>query len=431
MLKPIINLMGNTCLVVVIDGEAYFSERGNLKDLYKVATTFSIPPSAKKKSFLINATIIRLISEESRVYLRINSLEDLPTNIGQTTTFGKYDSISFDDIPPEVMTWLVHRSSPKYSVPFKINSKLTSHSSYPAFNNTNSDRIQEEIVDVQPKKAYNKSVKVPFEELRFVNGAILFDYNSDPLLGKREVRVSNNFVISEFDSIKGYFGKALGKKKVEVFLEFFNTPDMGTTITAKSEDLDQITPLLIDRVRENVLDARIKQTSDPTQQTELLSFDDLLETFEEGEISTKTLFKDEDELFDTILKIKEPKHKEYLEFLWKEHELILTKLRYLFKPFSFVFLLKGRLGFYVVWETLDTSEATYLWNIGDNLSLIDSGMEEIESVIGIINKRGKTEYLRDAPSSFSRIRHNYLDEKSGFQNWKDDLTNVLEGIKRH
>jgi len=46
------------------------------------------------------------------------------------------------------------------------------------------------------------------------------------------------------------------------------------------------------------------------------------------------------------------------------------KLKFVLQPISFVFLLSGEQQFHLVLETLDMEEATYLWHIDKDLSLL-------------------------------------------------------------
>ena len=51
------------------------------------------------------------------------------------------------------------------------------------------------------------------------------------------------------------------------------------------------------------------------------------------------------------------------------------KIRFVLQPFSFVFLLAGKDHHYIVLETLDTEEATYIWKTGKiKISVINAVM---------------------------------------------------------
>ena len=71
------------------------------------------------------------------------------------------------------------------------------------------------------------------------------------------------------------------------------------------------------------------------------------------------LFKAGEELLNEILKLKDARHYQQLRYLDK-HDRSVLKVRFVLLPFSFVFLLSGQEQYHIVWETLDTEEATYI-----------------------------------------------------------------------
>jgi hypothetical protein len=108
-----------------------------------------------------------------------------------------------------------------------------------------------------------------------------------------------------------------------------------------------------------------------------------------------------------------------LVYLSQKHESSVLKLRFVLSPFSFVFLLCGEKQYHIVWETLDTEEATYMWHIEKNLKLLKRKLQEIDTEIGIIRKDGRQHYLEKPIADFNRIVHDYTDSRKGFIIWKD------------
>src|SRR5947199_5019631 len=85
---------------------------------------------------------------------------------------------------------------------------------------------------------------------------------------------------------------------------------------------------------------------------------DFISTLPEG----KNLFSSEAALFDDILNIKNSKHYLQLKYLSSKHEASVLKLRFVLQPFSFLFLLAAEKKYHIIWETLDSEEATYIWH---------------------------------------------------------------------
>lgn len=94
-------------------------------------------------------------------------------------------------------------------------------------------------------------------------------------------------------------------------------------------------------------------------------------------------------------------------------------------PFSFVFLLEGHEQFYIILETLDTEEATYMWHFEKSIPALPSRLKEIDRQMDIIRNQGRQVFLASPPNNFSRILHDYSDEQKGFVIWKDMLEERL------
>ena len=52
-------------------------------------------------------------------------------------------------------------------------------------------------------------------------------------------------------------------------------------------------------------------------------------------------------------------------------------------------------------------------------------LKEIDNHLAIIRNNGRQVFLDSAPPYFSRILHDYTDEKKGFIKWKDILEERL------
>jgi hypothetical protein len=97
------------------------------------------------------------------------------------------------------------------------------------------------------------------------------------------------------------------------------------------------------------------------------------------------------------------------------------KIRFVLNPFSFVFLLAGEKQFHIMLETLDTEEATYLWHIEKNKQSLIKKVKDIDQQLSLIRNKGRQAFLETNPDNFSKILHDYSDEKKGFILWRDLL----------
>ena len=76
-------------------------------------------------------------------------------------------------------------------------------------------------------------------------------------------------------------------------------------------------------------------------------------------------------------------------------------------------------------ETLDTEEASYIWHIDKDIIAVQNKLKEIDLSINIIRNEGRQAFLESQPQDFTRILHDYSDERKGFVIWKDLLEETL------
>ena len=144
-----------------------------------------------------------------------------------------------------------------------------------------------------------------------------------------------------------------------------------------------------------------------------------------GENSSGQLFDSEEELLENILKNKTFRHYRQIRYLANKHASSILKIRFVLSPFSFVFLLPGTEQFHIVMETLDTEEASYIWHIDKDMTSLQNKLKEIDLSVSIIRNDGRQVFLESQPQNFTRILHDYTDERKGFVIWKDLLEETL------
>ncbi len=105
------------------------------------------------------------------------------------------------------------------------------------------------------------------------------------------------------------------------------------------------------------------------------------------------------------------------------HDSNTLKLRFVLNQFSFVFLLTGIEQYHIVLETLDTEEATYIWHINKNV--LSQKLQAIDLDLNNIRNNGRQVFLQNQPENFSRLIHDYSDERKGFIIWKNLLEERL------
>jgi superfamily II DNA or RNA helicase len=277
------------------------------------------------------------------------------------------------------------------------------------------DDPEEEVIQVRKEiLLIDKNIVVPIESLDFRYGCIAFKYEAPGLKAYLEFEIENEAIRPEFEVLKPYFSKILQSKNVSVTIhaEFENNAIISQLAT--SADIEKINREIIEGVRfryfsksflggsinkgpkENILDVKQLQSGDQ-------------------------LYNSGEELLNDLLNRNHYKHSRYVRYLADRHAAKLLKIRFVLNPFSFIFLLVGDEQFHIIMETLDTEEATYLWHFDRAIHSLPMILKEIDSHLVIIRNNGRQVFLDSAPEYFSRIIHDYTDEKKGFIKWKDAL----------
>lgn len=275
-------------------------------------------------------------------------------------------------------------------------------------------------------KIVKEVVSIPLENIYFKSGYVSFLKRIGNLENPVEFRVHNQHIREEFDAIKNYFGNILKTKKFkfDITANIINREVENTQVI--SADIDRIDDKLIESVKlEIVKSITTKKFEDDTEKT-LLTIEDLFDVLTENKVQANIFFEDEKLFFEDILNVSNTKHYKHLRFLSEKHTFQIMKLRFILKPFSFIFLLQGENKFYLVWETLNTTEATYIWQRKRDFNTLKTDLKKIEDIIKGIKMYGKANYLSQAEENFFRIYHDYSSLDTGFLNWKKEMEEAMQ-----
>jgi superfamily II DNA or RNA helicase len=277
-----------------------------------------------------------------------------------------------------------------------------------------------EITTTEKTFKLEQRIKIPIEQIEFRYGSIAFKYVLENMNTILEFEIENNEVRPEFDVLKPYFTKILKTNSVEVEISAeFNDRTLISQL-AVSKELEKINREIIDSVR-------FRFVSKNYFGKVLLKDKNIIDLSELQTVngSDCSLYESETELLEDILKKKQVKHYRQLRFLSEKHEGAILKIRFVLSPFSFVFLLSGEDQFHIILETMDTEEATYIWHIEKSISQLKYRLREIDNDLNIVRNKGRQAFLDTQPQNFSRVLHDYSDEKKGFIIWKDLLEERL------
>ena len=294
-----------------------------------------------------------------------------------------------------------------------------------------SEEMQQEILlDIQAPEqkrilVLDETFSVPINELRFRFGGVAFDHSFRNYHNVIELTIENYELREEFDAVKNYFSNALKTKNIHVVAHVEIEKGAITCMNVRSAEIDRIDKKMIDNVRfEFVRDSTKKKLKAEIDKT-LFTMDEYFESLTESRLQSNAFYENENELFEDLISITQTKHYKHLRFLSSQHAFNIMKLRFVLKPFSFLFLLEGERHYHIVWETIDTKEATYMWHTDKDLNMLKMTLRKIEDIINVIKVQGKIAYLNANEDSFQRIRHDYSELIDGFVKWKGELENYL------
>jgi superfamily II DNA or RNA helicase len=274
-----------------------------------------------------------------------------------------------------------------------------------------------ELPETRDVITIEKEIKIPIESLVFKYGSIAFPYETPETEATLEFEIENDEIRPEFDVLKPYMEKALKSKNVIVSIhaEFENSKLVSQS--ADSEDIRRLNRELIEGMRFRFVSKYILNGQVSERKDNLLDITQVQ--------SGHQIYETGEELLDDLLKNNQFRHYKQLRYLAEKHADNLLKIRFVLRPFSFVFLIAGSEQYHIILETLDTEEATYLWHFHKSSSLLPSKLKEIDGHLLIIRNKGRQAFLNSKPDNFSRILHDYSNTQKGFVLWKDMLEERL------
>jgi len=278
------------------------------------------------------------------------------------------------------------------------------------------DEPKDEITISNHVLTIEKKIKVLFEELEFHYGSVAFKHPVVEMNTELLFQIENIEIRPEFEVLKPYFIKTLKSKSitVELFAEFEN--GKLASQLALSSDIDRINKEVVEGVKFQFLNKGLLKQFTPKKQN-ILTSDEL-----QGQ---EKIYSNAEELLNEILKNKQYKHSQHIQYLAERHESQVMKLRFVLNPFSFVFLLAGERNYYVVLETLDTEEATYIWHTQKNKASLIEEVKQIDDQLSIIREKGRQTFLENSPENFAKIIHDYSDNKKGFIIWISAIEELI------
>ncbi len=280
-------------------------------------------------------------------------------------------------------------------------------------------------IEATIKREIKETFTVPFKQLRFRLGGVSFDKKFDGLKHTIELTVSNYEIRDEFDAVKNYFANVLKTKHIKVSAKIELIDGELVKAEALSPEIDKIDQKLIESVRFEFIKQNNKRKINAEIDKSLFTMDEYFDTFSDNKFKSNTFYQNDKELFEDMMAISNTKHYKHLRYLSSKHAYGVMKLRFVLKPFSFIFLIEGERNYHIIWETLNTEEATYIWHTPKDLKQLKMALRKIEDIINVIKIQGKIAYISSSEDNYKRIYHDYSDLVDGFVKWKGELEQIL------
>lgn len=276
----------------------------------------------------------------------------------------------------------------------------------------------------------NVSFSVPLEHFRFLDGAAettrSVNLPSVPHRIRIDVRIENRFFSPKLNCIRPYLAKAFGGRPVEIQATVRVCGKDASVLKAEAPELKRISSELLSQVRFNYVKDELKRRHGKRMTTAERFF---------GKLAGAGFAESDTDFLDDIIRAKKVKHSEHIEYLARLHDASQIRLRLIRDPFSFLFYIPGEKGSYFVWETIDGTDATYIWELRPMAYYLDGrrnelkrALDQVEQTLDRIHAAGRNEYLQEEHPDFLRIFHDYT-QANGLELWRGKIDLIFTGAE--
>lgn len=270
---------------------------------------------------------------------------------------------------------------------------------------------------------------VPFEDLEFGLGEVRGQTVIDPFLEAVTFAVANDYLIPEFEHIKGYFVKLLKRKSAEVQASLTIDGETLELSHARSSQIAAINQEMLQLARRRRLREILKPTYEPDIDKALFTPDDFFGNVSSEDMGSKLTADGADAILQELFAIRKVRNRKQLAWLAGHLHDEREPIRYTLQPqFGFLFFCQGEELNHFIWELLN-SHATYIWSFDQQDNTPTNHYRMVEREVAKIVQYGRMLYRRTDLDSFlfSTIRHPGANSKlvDGFPRWRNKLLEIL------
>jgi len=412
-------MTGEYLLLYFKEGKCFITAEKTL-ELDKIDVFENYDTSLIKSDIVWKVQIARLDKNNGKLYCHFISIVDasaiFPSYSDATLEIlPAIESISFPNIETHwlLKTFKILKPNFNYKEPLP-----------PAYKDFNSYVAPMHQPVRKPVKSTKQEVFiVSMKDVQFNNGFVTVRKKFKWSKQEIDLNIKNDYLKEEHDAIKNYFGNVLEAKKINVTGAFDLEDDEIVNYDVQSLEIGRINNTLIEEVKINFTKSIKNNPSESSKN--LFTMNEYVAEFGEDKFDPKIFYPDDKSFIDALIKVSDSKHYNHLGYLSSLHIHSVMHLRIIHRPLSFIFLLEGTHSYNLVWETLDTEEATYIWQFPKDRNLLKEEITKLDEALTKIKSFGKSNYINSRPDFFDRIFHDYTNTTSNFDKWKNDLEKAL------
>jgi hypothetical protein len=280
----------------------------------------------------------------------------------------------------------------------------------------------------------DENFSMNFNDTKFMLGYVTFKKFIKILGREIDFKITNDNILTEFDTIKYWFSKKLKAKRIHVKATISVIGNDVKEITATSKEIDLITDDIIKSIKYSRTMSLIKPPKSYNVDKSLFTADEIFEQIDTEDTGGNVFNQNGQDILDFLITKKSIRNKKELAYLSGSKQSVNYPIRYTLNPnFGFLFLVEGLENNHFIWELLN-SNATYIWTFDKPDKEFQSQLKRIESIINTIRSNGREQYkhsyhqtYQDNDLGFRIIKHEDICSEfvDAFPKWKSKLNEQL------
>lgn len=268
-----------------------------------------------------------------------------------------------------------------------------------------------------------------FEKATIKNQCIDFKKQLQKQDKEITISINNEFFKKEYELIKEYIAKRLGKKTFSVRVVANYRANKLESLEATSEDIDKINETFIEEIRNRQIHL-LRQVDKGIKDKKLYTVEEVFSAQED--FPGNVFNNDVNDIIQILTEGNEHRNSQQILFLAKEHKAEVEIVRLTLKPlFGFVFYIETESNHNYIWELLD-SHATYIWSFSKKFFSLSDAYTNTDLFIKEVHELGRNAYKRhyNANQSNYQCRFTSIDHDMNNDISNENIGIWIEELKR-